>query len=466
MTTYLGLIRAVIVDNDESELKQLTDGMHEAHIPVLPLRYSIDSGVIGVPDRAALCIRMLFVDMNLADSSAPSAKDIAPTIAEVISKVVPSNNGPYALIFWSKHRHLVDDVMAILGDRHSEIPMPIVVDALDKSDFKIPEDEGVRASWLEKMKAGIDAVVKSSNQLTALMAWEREIGVAASATLDAITNILQRSKPWDVKGYADNLSDILGRIAQEATGKKNASERPEEAIHLGLHPILIDNLERNVALSRDMRDVWSAAMPRVMENEAIKLNEDGAVRRLNTFYCVSPVVVGVSKTDRGAFVELSNRHLNDDCFKYNFGRSVNELSDEFVSVSGLSNPEKRRIRNSIRWGFIETSADCDHAQKKARLYRYVLAAIVPCERKENVTFVDSNGMSSDRRHNAIYRMPDIDYDGEPVVLFANFRYLMGLAENSDILGDVKLRIRSGIMAELIHSYSRYIARPGVVSFAP
>ncbi|WP_157659844.1 hypothetical protein [Burkholderia ubonensis] len=465
MTTYLGLIRTVIVDNDESELNQLVEGMHEAHIPVLPLRYSIESGVIGVPDHSVLCVRMLFVDMNLADSSAPSSRDIAPTIAEVISSVVPHNNGPYALIFWSKHRYLADEVLQILGERHADIPMPIVVDALDKNDFKVPEAEEAHANWLGNLKKGIDTVVQRSHQLTALMAWEREIGVAASATLNAITNILSRTAPWDIAQHAANLADVLGRIAQEATGKKNASDRPEEAIHLGLQPILIDNLERNVALSRNMRDVWLAAMPRVKQNEAIKFEDDGADRRLNTFYCVSPMVSDVSKTDRGAFVAISDRHLNDDCFRLNFGKSINEMSEDFINVSGLTNAQKREIRGRLKWGFVEISADCDHAQRKARLFRYVLAAIVPNERKENTIFTDMNGSDSDRRHNAIYRMPEIEYNGNSVVLFANFRYLMGLTATADILGDVVLRIRSGILSELIHSYSRYVARPGVVSFS-
>ncbi|NIF81029.1 hypothetical protein F3J20_27230 [Paraburkholderia sp. Cy-641] len=466
MTTSLGLIRTVIVDNDETELQELVTGMHEAHIPVVPLRYSVDAGVIGVPDHKSLCIRLLFVDMNLADSSAPSPKDIAPTIAEVISAVVPLDNGPYALIFWSKHRHLVDEVLQILGERHAEIPMPIVVSALDKNDFKMPESADARKAWLEGLRKGIDSVVQTSPQLTALMAWEREIGRAASATLHALTKVLSPSIPWDIAKHADNLSAVLGRIAQEATGRKNAADRPDEAIHLGLQPMLVDNLERSSATADGIREMWTAAMPQVKSNSPIAFGENGADRRLNAFYCVSEITTQIEKTDRGAFVAISDDHLNDDCFKSHFGKTVAELSEEFVDVSGLTRTQKSEIRKSVKWGFIEISADCDHAQRKSRLYRYVLAALVPSDREDNTKFKGMDGSITDRRHNAIYRMPEIELaDGKPLVLFANFRYLLGLPAKASILGDVVLRIRSGILAELIHNYSRYVARPGVVSFS-
>lgn len=460
----LGLIRTVIVDNDQSELDQLVMGMHAAHIPALPLLYSVDTGIVNAPPSSRLSVRLLFVDMNLADASTPSAKDIASTIADVIPNVIKSGNGPYALIFWSKHAHLVQEVLEILGNRHSDISMPIVTGALDKNDFKTREDSDTQDIRLQRLSEAITNIVNTSPQLTSLMTWEHEIATAASATLAALTKIIQCHEHWNVQEYASNIGEVLARIALEATGRKSAEAMPEQAIHLGLQPLLVDNLERNSSIAAN-RDQWKLAMPALTGRQPILAN-DVANRRLNTFYCISKVIQHTEKVDRGVFVEISSDHISDENFSRVFGKTCSCLADEFVNVSGIDKAEKKKVRDSLRWGLIELSPDCDHAQKKSRLYRFMLAALVPNKAPERTQFTNIDGLVSDRKHTAIYRMPVVEIeDDEPAVLFVNYRYLLGLPIDAPILGNVLFRLRNPILGELIHNYSKYVARPGIVSFS-
>jgi hypothetical protein len=123
-------------------------------------------------------------------------------------------------------------------------------------------------------------------------------------------------------------------------------------------------------------------------------------------------------------------------------------------------------------GLVEVSADCDQAQRKTKLHRYLLAALIPNEFKE-ITAFETNGVDRETAHEGIYKTPTLSIDNKEYILKLSFKYQFGtnpkslvnevLYENS-WLGTPKFRLREQILADIVFKCAQYATRPGIICF--
>lgn len=467
----------VIVDNDERELSQLQEAFYRAGLPCLPIQYIGDdpdnsSGIdhIDIPEN--LRTRILVSDLNLMDIQKLDATNLLAPLAKVLERL--ANSGPYMLVIWSKHKDEPERVMALLEERYKgKLTLPIDWALLSKTDFLVQNGEGDLEESTNRLKNKVQKLVEDSPIFHALLDWESRVSEAARRTTHTLFNL---TAPQDnigsgegdsgyISQHQDNLKKVLSAIGNESVGHKNAKDFPAFAMDNGLAPVLSDQL---LAISdrSEITEVWQAALPGL----GLRLDLEDVVKyELNSFYHVEVVNNDYSKSCRGVFVELNGEYLSDSRkvvkLEKKLGRNLKTiLYEEFINCKVGDKQAREDVREKIRIGFLEISAECDQAQQKIKLHRYIVGALVP-QKFDKFTRFDSNGVVRDCAHDGIYRFPVISLSGEPYILKLSFKYQIGTQpDENQWFGQPIFRVRDQMLSDVTFNCSQYTSRPGITRF--
>jgi len=411
-----GLPGVVVVDDKQDELDKIQDAFFSAGIPCLPIRYrnaepENQSGIDHVNVSEWISPRIVVTDLNLTEANNPSATILVGPLAMMLKKL--SVRGPYLLCVWSKLEGLVADVIRLLEERYGDdMTLPLHVSVISKSEF---------SSNPESLKEKISNLISENLLFDVLLSWESRVSEAGRSAVAALYTMAQRKTVGSsMDERACVLRKVLATIGNEAIGRKNAQEDPALAMETGLIPMLEDQI-RSMS-SCELNEKWRTAIPEIGTSQTI----DSAIKsKLNTFFHVEEVAGDYPKNCRGVFVGLNTDYLDENLQKFEarVGRPMKQLlHDEFLPNTADSS--KRELRESARretiLGFLEISPACDYAQKKTKLPKYILGALIP-EKFEELTNRSSNLGGGDRAHEGIHRLPKIEVGGETYVL--KFRHL-------------------------------------------
>jgi len=458
----------VIVDNEQDELTHLQKAFFESGLPCLPVLYigddpSNDSGVDHINVPAGLQPRILIIDLNLQrlSSSSLNAKNLVAPIAKVIEKF--SKSGPYLLGIWSTHEEEHGEVISLLESRYkNKIALPISWTFISKSEFlSNGQDEAQKSA----LKSRVQGLINESPIFAALVNWEGRITEAARKTTETLHQ-LAIPKSID-QGYIEqlqkNLSGILAAIGNETLGYHNARDNPGAAMDMGLTPVLSDHL--NSITDPEDGLIWGNALPELGQPHEL---EQETKAKLNSFYSIEEVVESYPLSCRGVFIEINENYVSTaelvSKLETRLGAKIPTImNDEFIRPNG-SKSHKRIVRDSVTLGFLEISAECDHAQRKVKLHRYVLGALIPIEHSE-YTYFETNGQKKNTAHEGIYRLPIISIKGKEYLLKLSFKYQIGAAPNDNKwFGKPLLRIRDQVLADISFRCAQYGSRPGIIRF--
>ncbi len=460
-----------LVDDREDELKIIHDCFVRAGIPCLPINYINDDpdNITGIDhiDTSKLSPRVIVTDLNLSEGSLEPI-NLAGPIAELLGNLI--NSGPYILYFWSKNISKVEEVVKILESRFSDkIQLPIHWGTLDKIEFMTGKAD---------LNDKVHTLLQECPIFNAIFDWENRVAYAAQQTTNSLFHITTPKSSVDKEyNHIQSLSDTLAVIGNEALGNKNAKDNPSIAIDMGLAPVLNDRL----SLMESDPSFWKDAIPDIGKYKPLS---EEAICNLNSFYHVERVAENYPKNCKGVFVELSRDVLGNAEQKLKFesklGRDLDTIFvDEFISTrkqEDKSRAESRAFRNdakeNITLGFIELSADCDQAQRKTKLNKYVFAALVPIKFSE-LTIFESDGVTRERAHDGIYRCPSFELNGEYYILLITYRYQIGTIPTSTIgganyvnkwFGAPLFRLKEQIMGDISFRCAQHATRPGIVAF--
>ena len=466
----------VLIDDKESELKDILNSFVGAGIPCVPIQYMHDdpNNTTGLDhvELESLKPRVIITDLNLKELSASEieAVNLVGPIADVIKKII--DTGPYILYFWSKNPGLVNDVMDLLESRFKKkIQLPIHWGVINKNNYK--ENP-------QSLKERVKKLIQECPVFHALLDWENRVARAAVETTNSLYNLTMPDVDINVlykDAHQASMKNVLSAIGNETLGIKNAKEYPSDAMDFGLAPVLQDHLHSVLGAG----ELWKEALPEIGSKVEV---DDKVKSALNSFYHVEQVSTDFPKNCKGAFVLLSKslRSSSDarKKFESRLGRTIDEvLKEEFIStikLKGKDKPEMRSLRASAHtetiFGLVEISADCDQAQRKTKLHRYLLAALIPNKFKEIAVF-ETNGVHRETSHDGIYKTPVLLIDDEEYILKLSFKYQFGANPESFVndvqyenswLGIPKFRLREKMLADIVFKCAQYSTRPGIICF--
>ncbi len=460
-----GAPNIVVVDNEKEELERIRDAFFGAGIPCLPIKYESDdpdneSGIDHVDLSENLAPRVIVSDLNLAAMQNAKPINLVAPLANVVKKL--SVAGPYLLCIWSKHESDAEEVIRLLEERYGEdVALPIQWTVISKTEF---------LHGGEELQGKVKKLISESSLFEAALRWESRVSEAARNTTNALFELAKEvDDTGSINGSSEQMRKILAEVGNESLGHLNARETPAMAIEYGLAPILEDQLY--ILPSQDLDLVWKTALPDIGKKGSI----DSSVKsQLNAFYHVATVPESFEKDGRGVFVALDMEFVGKapNKFKRKLGRKPSSIiNEEFIYSDGSQEGKEVRdqARQEIVLGFMEISPACDHAQKKIKLPKFVIGALIP-EKFEDLTYFKSkteDGLDISRpsSHEGIYRFPKIKIGGEAYILKLSFKYQIGSQPSDNKwFGNPMFRIREQILSAVTQSCSQYASRSGIVSF--
>ncbi len=429
--------RYVVIDDDEKELRQLVDALHDIGVPCVALRYD---DAEGVKHEHLGSVRLLFLDLHLTPGSQPgNIAQPAAVIVGMLEEGIKVAGGPYVIILWTKHEEEKGAFEDYLMARLDPAKRPLAVLALDKNKYMAP-NSGARLS------ADVAEIVATDPRLKALLHWEKEVLRAASATLSEIGAMVADDdrKPGR---FSDRLDEVLSLLAGEAIGRQHAAFDPAGAMNAALMPILADRIVNQQSLPESTQ-IWNAAATRI-RNAPVPTIE--AAARLNTMlHLAFPATERMTSSSWGAVTLLPDAEQTDNALRARFDQSWNQIICDVLRV------ERHEDRRDVRLALIRIGAGCDYAQNRVGPMPFVLGAIMPDKAVGVRTRLSASEFVS-----PAFLLPGEDVSSR---LVFNLRFQISLTASQVNGWEPICRVRESLLMQITYHGANHATRPAIISF--
>jgi hypothetical protein len=526
-----GPVRAVIIDDTPSHLLSISSGFSAACIPCTPYWY--DRSEISLknklkprpPEGGHKYLRVIFTDLNLDETKPVLAEAIGPVI-NIISQLVSTDGGPYAIVFWTVMQFKIEDIRFELNERlmASDIPLPIAVDEIAKGPFlSLPSKEKSGEEVLEAffteayekspgLKDKVLEILEKYGLLCMVSEWESRASHAAGQS----TNKLFAAAGVGAAGGAnvtETFQKVCALVAKEAAGQESAKQQPAKAYDVAMQDILTDSFSHSVN-EPEYSKIVEKQLKDLISNKFEVNNSEQVYACLNSMFHIDANVVGVNADERGAVVDIAVANkagLKFDSSSFccwdelfwepreddievvlpritpalisGFHREVEAVDKGAArfAIKAATNlratrnrevkeryttlkTDKQRFVDSVGWVLIEAGADCDHAQNKPRTLRYLLAAKIPAGYVKSYVY---GGTKGDLRSGALKILGPYMLEGELSYILVSLRRFVAWQppENPPTV-TILYRFRKSIVDYLLNSYASWSMRPGITEYKP
>lgn len=191
--------RVIVIDDDADEVDPLLVSLSKMGSP-----YCYFSGSRrDLPDEPIIGIRFVFLDIELDGFKGLNEKSIASALISILTKIVSPQNGPYVIVFWTKHQEYKQ---AVLDNCKQMGILPIACIDLDKSECKQNNYNNLSETIFSKLK--------EIGALLALVQWENIVHSASSEFFLNFSKLPKQSENW-----SSAIGGILNVLAESELGK-------------------------------------------------------------------------------------------------------------------------------------------------------------------------------------------------------------------------------------------------------
>lgn len=475
-----GPIRAVAVDDEPGHLLSITTGLSAVGIPCMGYWFDRDTSELQPPPPHGghSFLRVIFTDLNLAElGGVPETAALWATLVGVLKQLVSRDSGPYLLVFWTRVGAKAAEVKEMLYARAAEldgIPCPIDVLDLSKGPFLVPVpagkafDEGLRDFFaalhanMAQLRQGIEGAVATDPQLNAVAAWESRAAEAAALAVNEVHRCA-RADEADASRVGEALKKTLAKIAVAASGRTAAQAGPARALDAGMLDIVVDQFGASVDQAEYV-GIVRAAIGSTVAGDINFADNVAMYAELSTFFHVDREVGAAQSWDRG--VVIAARPLAE-ANALGF-RPSDLLTSEFLFPQELI-PEHRRaevpghlqqIRQAASFVLVEIGADCDHAQDHDRTRRFLVGLEIP----QDLLYLASPFEPGKLRNGALELLGPWRIDGAVKYLLVSCRRFWTWQKQTPPPSAPRYRLRASLVEKLLHRYSTWSSRPGIVEF--
>jgi len=470
-----GPIRAIVIDDKPTHLFAIGAGLAGVGIPCMSYWYNRDTqSLVPSPRERHKYVRLVFTDLNLAElGSNPEPQALAAVVEMVLKQIIAEDGGPYVLVFWTEVTGKVPRVRDLLYERLEDIPHPLSIVELKKAPFLPKKAVGGQdvevalqkmfielAHKLRELGKKVTELSELRDELNIVAEWESRATEAAAGAINEVVSHARRDAS-DKKHVGDTLKNLLAFIAKSAAGERAAAAEPARALDLGMGEILIDRFSTSVD-ERAYRQLVADALGPILPTSQHFRDKHRVASALNTFFHVDVNVKGVKSNERGVVIPIG-KHLP----RSKVGLTHSELlKEEFLLPLNSTKQEDLKLYEALltdaRPVLVEVGADCDHAQPKPRSMRYLVGFEVP---KQYIAFL-VGGRSQRTRSPSLHCLGPWLIADEEIYLIVSTRRFVAWQHSRAPAGKVQYRLRTSLVNKLLHDYSSWHSRPGVVEFRP
>ncbi len=424
--------RFIAIDDNSTHLEAIQLALQRAGTSSYGIHYRPEDEMPNVFSG----VRCLFVDLHLVTSLKTSdERQNYGIIAGIIDSRIAKDSGPFLLVVWTAYPKLCKELEQYLNDALTYVK-PVALLALSKADY-IDVDSG-EVKNADGLRAKIDELLDTVPQLSALLAWEHDVLVAAGATLASVLTLIPDAQR-NSQTYPAALDSVLSKLACAAVGKHNVGRDPRTALVQALVPILADRISNR--WSDDDLEVWKRALTKHGDGwETPTQNEAAEVNRMLHLAPVGPEKFGPA--DWGSVVTLPF-DLSEENVQANFGVDVKGLFGEFKVGDG---DQEKVVAILVRIGAV-----CDVAQQKKGPIPYLSGFKVPADIGKK-----------DKPTAAIWKSPN--FAEKDVIFCLQIHNRFGMTVQRQICEQWKAlyRMREPLLMQLISANAEYVSRPGII----
>lgn len=430
--------KIVVIDDDQEHLDAVVIALRKLGLACLSYHYPDQR-----PDAATTFggVRLLITDINLVGGSSPgnNSATLGP-ITSLISRIIGTDNGPYALITWS-----TTDLHGALIQRLKDAgwpdeKQPFFSAPLEKAEFL--EDTG-------KLKGAIENLMIVNPPFGAVLDWERRV---AKATERVLLNVGTFSRQFPGDSPGDKMDHTLSKLAVDAFGQAHVADHRFEATNEALLPILSDAINTEFFSNAD-DGIWADAVTKY--GEKVSLTDD-VISKLNSAVNFE-VSADVKPYRRGVVLSLPEAWAADSEFEKRFGAKPSRIRGQLLKLDEPKNPA---------WVLIQVQAACDFSQGNIGPIPFVLSAIVP-ETRTRKTNQEGEEL---KLPSTVWQSPR--FLKAPAICDADFRFevLTGifhpLTTKTIEEGGFKVlgRLKDQIVSSIAYAGNTHNSRPGFISF--
>lgn len=450
--------KIIIVDNTQDELDRLGKSFFNNGLGCRTFLYTTD-----YDEEPLKNIRLAFFDINLTTGKEiltdQDIKEIIQNhtsvlndIAFALQQFIHEENGPYALIFWTKNVSLVEAIKEYIRDPqrgYSNISSPVYVGYLDKAEFT---DENI-----QNLSDTIINLINSNQKIKFLFDFEENSRIAGENTLNRIYNILPKTDLWGESDQMfEDLDKVLSKIAASTLGFEHAKENPQKAIYEGLLPLI-----NHEFLKRESDVNWNDIVNKLITapsyNSLVSPNSN-IQHQVNALYHIEEFN-GYTKETRGCVIEIDKKS-EELLSTFNIENVETWISKLLVIKEGneAQKARKEEILNEAKLVAVEISAACDYSNKKSRINKYILGVLT--------TNLNDSDLNLKSRPEYCYHLGGccFYYDDKNYHIWLNLNYVFGAMPNDTRLGNPLFVLKKEIMDMLGNKYASHISRIGITSF--
>lgn len=444
--------RIAIVDDKFEQIKFLVDDFSRHQIP---FRY-YDGQMDSLPDLNQPCndIRLLIMDLNLIDDTKLSDKNLMSSLFPILIRLVPEENYPYVLVYWSRHQDdhadFIENKLFMVEELSNRRPIAFIDAA--KSDFYDLDGKPKKNITSELVKK-IDHELSLLPAYQILLNWENDVHEAADNTIQKIFKF-DSNNNWSA--FALNL---LSRFAKAEVGSENLKTlNAQEQVNSALSVL---GLVLNDSLLLQNGSAKKNTFPELVNVEEVDIKPSS----INTTLLID-VRVGQSILPGS----VTKKMPSDDS---NLGAFTNDIFDRdaickhceetYENWSSLSTSQKKNKigekRNILREQafLIDVNVDplCDYAQKKVKFSRTITGVMLSEVARE---FIDN-------RSEANFISPVFEYESRNYFFVLNYKYLNTLSSNprSETTSQQTIfKLRQQVLVEVQSKLARHVNRQGIL----
>ena len=428
--------RVIVVDDELDDALPILKALAKKGIAAAFFTGSVED--VPPEDQRLYGVRLAILDMDLTGGGTDDKTKVS-ALLNFIGKVLHPENGPYAVVAWTKHAELT----AMFDERLftiESLPKPIVTIKIEKADCKKDDqfDLTVVSSKLE------EALAKFS-PLLFLAAWEEKCYAAATGVTNALSILaepeLTKPETWR-ETWKVQLLQLMHAMAEAESGSNIVDGSSGLiALYTALNPLHADRMESS---SANLPEQLRRCSMEIVTKEA---SEDcGAARKakINTML-------------HSAFDQLDrfrpgNVYLHADVAGNTI--SIDELIEDVAQKNHGS-----EIKQNSTPIVVEVSPVCDYVQGNIRSARLVGGLFVPVSLAPKI------------KHQADFIWPfgPIFFNSETLQgeyrLFLSARHIMNVSPVT--LGSLKaiMRLRLQALTHLQVRLGYHASRPGMLSLA-
>lgn len=176
----------LIIDDTFEEIQNLLQLLSSKGIPYIYLNGDLDK----LPQKPLTGIRFIFLDIELNHTRGQrNSKVKAAAVAKVVDSVISKDNGPYSILFWSKHREEYQNVISYLVKKP-----PVFCTILDKSDYIEPKD-----NIIEELYRHLQLKIQEIKAFRLYTEWENIAKAAAVHHVNNLASCFPFDEKWDIK---------------------------------------------------------------------------------------------------------------------------------------------------------------------------------------------------------------------------------------------------------------------------